>query len=142
MRLGENLEAGDIICLQGELGAGKTTLVQGLARGWGTMDLVSSPTFILVNVYLRVDGSRLFHLDAYRLESLKEAQELDIDMMIHEGPVVVEWPEKFKTLIPSERMWIHLDHIDEEKRKMRFEARGDRYDQLLSDLRQAAFGGN
>jgi tRNA threonylcarbamoyladenosine biosynthesis protein TsaE len=142
MRLGENLEAGDIICLQGELGAGKTTLVQGLARGWGTMDSVSSPTFILVNVYQRVDGSRLFHLDAYRLESLKEAQELDIEMMILEGPVVVEWPERFKALIPSERMWIHLEHIDEEQRKMRFEASGDRYDQLLSDLRQAAFGGN
>src|SRR4030042_5831887 len=86
MRLGENLEAGDIICLQGELRAGKTTLVQGLARGWGTMDSVSSPTFILVNVYQRVDGSRLFHLEAYRLESLQEAQELDLERMILEGP--------------------------------------------------------
>ena len=53
MRLGEHLEAGDFICLQGELGAGKTTLAQGLAQGWGTMDSVSSPTFILVNVYQR-----------------------------------------------------------------------------------------
>ncbi|OGO25355.1 MAG: tRNA (adenosine(37)-N6)-threonylcarbamoyltransferase complex ATPase subunit type 1 TsaE [Chloroflexi bacterium RBG_16_51_16] len=142
MRLGEHLEAGDFICLQGELGAGKTTLAQGLAQGWGTMDSVSSPTFILVNVYQRVDGGRLFHLDAYRLESVKEAEELDIDMMILDGPVLLEWPERFKTLIPSERMWINLDHIDEEQRKMRFEARGDRYDQLLSDLRRAAFGGN
>jgi len=142
MRLGEHLEAGDFICLQGELGAGKTTLAQGLAQGWGTMDSVSSPTFILVNVYQRVDGGRLFHLDAYRLESVKEAEELDIDMMILDGPVLLEWPERYKTLIPSERMWINLDHIDEEQRKMRFEARGDRYDQLLSDLRRAAFGGN
>ena len=142
MRLGKNLEAGDFICLHGELGAGKTTLAQGLAQGWGTMDSVSSPTFILVNVYQRVDGGRLFHLDAYRLESIKEAEELDLDMMILAGPVLVEWPERFKSLIPSERMWINLDHIDEEQRKMRFEARGDRYDQLLSDLRQAAFGGN
>ena len=142
MRLGEYLESGDFICLQGELGAGKTTLAQGLAQGWGTMDSVSSPTFILVNVYQRVNGGKLFHLDAYRLESLKEAEELDIDEMILEGPVVVEWPERFKTLIPLERMWINLDHIDEEQRKMRFEARGNRYDQLLSDLRQAAFGGN
>ncbi len=142
MRLGEHLEAGDFICLQGELGAGKTTLAQGLAQGWGTMDSVSSPTFILVNMYQRVDGGRLFHLDAYRLESLKEAEELDIDRMIFEGPVLVEWPERFQRLIPTERMWINLDHIDEEQRKMRIEARGDRYDQLLSDLRQAAFGGD
>src|SRR4030042_3816432 len=106
------------------------------------MDSVSSPTFILVNVYQRVGGGRLFHLDVYRLESLKEAEELDIDMMILDGPVLLEWPERFKTLIPSERMWINLDHIDEEQRKMRFEARGDRYDQLLSDLRQGGVGGN
>ena len=63
MRLGGSLKTGDVICLQGELGAGKTTFVQGLAQGWGSIDTVSSPTFILVNQYRRADGGKLFHLD-------------------------------------------------------------------------------
>ena len=81
-RLGEALEAGDVICLQGDLGAGKTTFVQGVAQGWGSLDSVSSPTFILVNVYRRADQSQLFHMDAYRLDSAPEAEELDLDTML------------------------------------------------------------
>ena len=68
MRLGALLQAGDLICLQGDLGAGKTTLVQGMAQGWGTLDSVSSPTFVLVNVYRRADETQFFHMDAYRIE--------------------------------------------------------------------------
>ncbi len=79
-RLGGALQAGDMICLQGDLGAGKTTFVQGLARGWGSLNSVSSPTFILVNMYRRADRSRLFHLDAYRLDSTPEAEELDLEL--------------------------------------------------------------
>ena len=84
-RLGGALETGDVICLQGDLGAGKTTFVQGVAQGWGSLDSVSSPTFILVNVYRRADQSKvratqplLFHMDAYRLDSAPEAEELDL----------------------------------------------------------------
>ncbi len=68
-RLGGALQSGDVICLQGDLGAGKTTFVQGLAEGWGSRDAVSSPTFILVNMYRRADHAQLFHMDAYRLDS-------------------------------------------------------------------------
>src|SRR6186997_228013 len=78
MRLGGALQAGDVICLQGDLGAGKTTFVQGIAQGWGSLDAVSSPTFIIVNVYRNDDQNQLFHLDAYRLESTLEAEELDL----------------------------------------------------------------
>ena len=67
-QLGGALQAGDVICLQGDLGAGKTTFVQGVAQGWGSQDSVSSPTFIIVNEYGRADSGRLFHMDAYRLE--------------------------------------------------------------------------
>ena len=67
MRLGAMLEPGDIVCLIGDLGAGKTTFVQGLAAGWGSLDPVSSPTFVIVNVYRRLDQRKLYHLDAYRL---------------------------------------------------------------------------
>src|SRR4030042_5954313 len=93
MRLGELLSPTDIICLNGELGAGKTTLVQGIARGWGTSDNVTSPTSVLVNNYRRPDGVEMNHLDAYRLESALEAEDLDLERMLAEGPLLVEWAE-------------------------------------------------
>jgi tRNA threonylcarbamoyladenosine biosynthesis protein TsaE len=64
VRLGELLQRGDVICLAGDLGSGKTTLAQGIARGWGSLDQVTSPSFILINEYRRADNQRLFHLDA------------------------------------------------------------------------------
>jgi tRNA threonylcarbamoyladenosine biosynthesis protein TsaE len=136
-RLGSALQAGDLICLQGELGAGKTTFVQGLAQGWGSLDSVSSPTFILVNMYRRMDDAHLFHLDAYRLESVPEAEELDLESMLAQGALIVEWPARLGNLIPEERLWIDFEHVDEEHRQLRFKTQGARYDHLLGEMRQA-----
>lgn len=141
-RLGGALQAGDVICLQGELGAGKTTFVQGIAQGWGSLDSVSSPTFILVNMYRRADESQLFHMDAYRLESTLEAEQLDLDSMLAQGALLIEWPERMDGLIPAERLWVNLEHIDEEEREMKFKATGKRYDELLEVIRHGTFGGN
>jgi tRNA threonylcarbamoyladenosine biosynthesis protein TsaE len=141
MRLGGALQAGDVICLQGDLGAGKTTFVQGVALGWGSLDAVSSPTFILVNVYRRGDEARLFHMDAYRLDSTPEAEELDLDSMLNEGPLLIEWPERVDGLVPGERLWIKLGHVDEEEREMTFKSTGKRYDDLLEVLRHGVYGG-
>ena len=142
MRLGGALRVGDVICLQGDLGAGKTTLVQGIAQGWGSLDSVSSPTFIIVNVYRRGDEARLFHMDAYRLDSTPEAEELDLDSMLAQGPLLIEWPERMDGLVPDERLWVSLEHINEEEREMRFKASGKRYDNLLEVIRHAAYGGD
>lgn len=141
VRLGGSLKPGDVICLQGELGAGKTTFAQGLAQGWGSLDSVSSPTFILVNQYRRADGSQLFHLDGYRLDSVPEAEELDLDAMLAEGALIIEWPERLGNLVPNENLWIHLDHIADEHRQMNFHAHGRHYDDLLDGVRQSMFGG-
>jgi tRNA threonylcarbamoyladenosine biosynthesis protein TsaE len=140
LRLGGFLQAGDAVCLQGELGAGKTTLVQGLAHGWGALDEVSSPTFVLVNMYRRADQGVLFHLDAYRLDAVKEAEQLDLDSMLSQGPLLVEWPERLEVLIPVERLWINLDHVSEQQRQMLFRATGPRYDALLNEVRQSVVG--
>ena len=140
MRLGSVLEPGDLVCLQGELGAGKTTLVQGMAQGWGSLDSVSSPTFVLVNEYRRTDGNRLFHMDAYRLDSGAEAAELDIDWMLGEGALVIEWPERIQSILPGEAMKIFLDPVAEEQRQMRFNAQGARYDRMLAALQRTMFG--
>jgi tRNA threonylcarbamoyladenosine biosynthesis protein TsaE len=141
VRLGGMLRQGDIICLQGDLGAGKTTFTQGIAQGWGSLDTVSSPTFILVNQYRRADGSNLHHLDAYRLDSVPEAEELDLDSMLAESALIVEWPERLGNLIPAERLRIRFEHIAEEHRRMEFHAHGIRYDRLLDEIRKSLMGG-
>lgn len=142
VRLGEALQPGDAICLQGDLGAGKTTFVQGIAQGWGSLDSVSSPTFILVNVYRRANGGTggvaqplLFHMDAYRLDSTPEAEELDLDSMLAEGALIIEWPERMRGLVPAERLWIEFTHAGEEERELKFTARGKRYEDLLDLIR-------
>ena len=141
MRLGSLLQTGDVICLQGNLGAGKTTFTQGLAQGWGSLDSVSSPTFILVNQYRRADGEKIFHLDTYRLDSTGEAEQLDLDNYLAEGALIIEWPERLGNLIPPENLWINLEHVAEEHRQMSFRAHGKRYDELLENVRQSMFGG-
>lgn len=140
IRLGGLLRPGDLICLQGDLGAGKTTLVQGIAQGWGALDSVSSPTFVIVNAYRRVDEAQFFHMDAYRIDSAPEAEQLDLDAMLDSGPLLIEWADRIQTILPAGRLWISLERLGEEHRQMRFVARGKRYDALLADLRQSMFG--
>ena len=140
MRLGDLLQPSDLICLQGDLGAGKTTLVQGLAQGWGSLDAVSSPTFVLVNEYRRPDACQLFHMDAYRLESAPEAAELDLDSMLARGALIVEWAERIMSVLPNERLWISLEYRAEEQRQMSFRANGAYYDELLAKLQANMFG--
>ncbi len=141
MRLGALLKPGDLVALVGDLGSGKTTLVQGIAAGWGTLDPVSSPTFVLVNVYRHSDGSRLFHLDAYRLNGAAEAVDLDLDTMLDQGSMVVEWAERVKEVLPDEGLWVHLNYIDEVQRDLIFSGRGDYYQDLLAHFRKLVYGG-
>ncbi|MFH2039251.1 MAG: tRNA (adenosine(37)-N6)-threonylcarbamoyltransferase complex ATPase subunit type 1 TsaE [Chloroflexota bacterium] len=140
MRLGIFLQPGDVICLQGELGAGKTTLVQGVAQGWGSLDAVSSPTFILVNIYRRPDSSSLFHLDAYRIGTISEAEELDLDEMLVKGPLVIEWPERIMPILPEDHLWVQLNYQEDEQRSMLFSPQGERFLQLMDEFRQSVFG--
>ena len=118
MRLGAFIQPGDVICLQGELGSGKTTFVQGLAVGWGSLDAVSSPTFVLVNQYRRSDGGLFFHFDTYRLDSTPEAEELDLDAMLGSGPVVIEWPERIGDGLPAQHIEVHMAHLEGDKRSI------------------------
>ena len=140
MHLGAVLQPGDVICLQGDLGVGKTTFVQGIAEGWGSVDAVSSPTFIIVNLYRGAQSKQLFHMDAYRLDSTPEAEELDLDSMLAQGPLLIEWPERMEQLIPLERLWIQLEPVDVEERQMKFKSTGKRYDDLLEVIRLATYG--
>lgn len=141
IRLGALLQAGDIVCLSGELGAGKTTFVQGIAQGWGSLDLVTSPTFVLVNEYLRPNGLRLHHLDAYRLKNELEAEDLDIDLMLERGTLVVEWPERVRAALPDHNLWIDMRWIDEMQRGMVFSPHGKRALSLVKRFRKGVVRG-
>ena len=140
-RLGSTLDLGDIVCLSGDLGSGKTTFSQGIAKGWGSLDQVTSPTFVIVNQYKKPEGTILYHMDAYRLENSEDAFSLDIENMISNGALIIEWPERIKEAIPKEHLWIDLTWVDEFQRRMVFTPVGEKYRSKLSSFRQKAFGG-
>ena len=141
IRLGALLKVGDLICLSGDLGSGKTTLMQGIAQGWGSADQVTSPTFVLVNMYRKLNGPNLYHLDAYRLHSSDEALDLDLDWMLENGALVVEWPERIQDALPTQRLWVDLSWIDLEQRHLVFKPEGEHNELLLAEFRKQIYGG-
>jgi tRNA threonylcarbamoyladenosine biosynthesis protein TsaE len=133
-RLGAMVEAGDIIALEGELGAGKTCLAQGIGQGMGVQDPIISPTFTLIREYQGV-CLPLFHIDCYRLESLSEAWALGLDDYFYDdGVCVIEWAERLEGLLPEEHLWVHIKWVDENCRRLRLTASGARYAQYLAAL--------
>jgi tRNA threonylcarbamoyladenosine biosynthesis protein TsaE len=123
-RLASCLTPGDILALYGELGAGKTCLVRGIARGLGIDESgVASPSFTLINEY---EGRLpLVHLDCYRLHSPEAIEELGLDDYFAERRIlVIEWAERIPDL-PAERVNIALEWVDENRRRIRLEAGGE-----------------
>lgn len=106
--LGAALAPGDLVCLLGALGAGKTALAQGIAAGWGSPDRVTSPTFVLVNEYRRSHGGRFYHMDAYRLSGPAEAVDLDLDALLAAGPLVIEWAGRIREALPEAAFEIRI----------------------------------
>jgi tRNA threonylcarbamoyl adenosine modification protein YjeE len=88
----------------------------------------------LVNQYRRADGALIHHLDAYRLDSPREAEDLDLEFMMSHGVLIVEWPERIGDLVPAQRLWIQFEHLDDNQRAIRFAANGARYEQLLAGI--------
>ena len=117
-KIGSLLQPNDVIALTGQLGAGKTTIIQGIAEGLGVKDYVTSPTFIIINEY---QGGRLpfYHVDLYRLEEAAEIEDLGIEEYFGRGGVcVIEWAEKLKELMPKKAERIEIDLISENERKI------------------------
>lgn len=142
IRLGELLEPRDVVCLSGELGAGKTALARGVGRGWGTPLRVTSPTYIMINEYPRPrDGGILYHVDCYRLESAADIATVGLeDILDGEAAVIIEWPEHIIDLLPADRLWITLSYDSPTRRRLRMSATGPRAGDLLVDFRKNAFG--
>jgi tRNA threonylcarbamoyladenosine biosynthesis protein TsaE len=109
-RLASLLVAGDVLLLEGDLGAGKTTFTQGLAAALGVTQAVTSPTFVLVGVYPTDRGFDLVHADVYRLERLSEVADLGLAEMADEGAVlVVEWGDRASAALPPDRLRVVLE---------------------------------
>ena len=141
-RLGRLLRGGEVICLTGQLGAGKTCFAQGIGRGWGATDDLTSPTFTLIHELRRAsDRARLYHVDLYRIEQESEAWLLGLtDLMDSTASLIIEWPERAPSLLPPDRLWVELEAVDETRRRLTFSAMGDPHLQLLSSLKKSAFG--
>jgi tRNA threonylcarbamoyladenosine biosynthesis protein TsaE len=127
-RLGRRLRPGDVVLLHGDLGAGKTTLAQGIARGLGIVDAVQSPTFTLINQHEREgpDGEpfRLYHVDLYRLAGEEELDSFGFDDYLDpsDGVTLIEWPERAASRLPARYLLIRLDTVGESKRRLVIEA--------------------
>jgi tRNA threonylcarbamoyladenosine biosynthesis protein TsaE len=141
-RLGSLLQRGDVICLEGALGAGKTCLTQGIGRGLGVTSAITSPTFIIVNEYPLPDRAyKLYHIDLYRVQTAAEACATGLeDYFYGDGVCVIEWAERVLEILPDDRLWITLRHMDDTKREFLLDAQGERYKDLVQRFRQEAFG--
>lgn len=116
-RLGRAAAAGDLICLWGELGAGKTQLAKGIAEGLGVDATVNSPTFILMNEY--AGRIPLFHVDLYRLADAADALAGGVvDDRQADGVTVVEWPERMGDVLPASRVDVRIDGTGEDPREI------------------------
>lgn len=117
--LARKLPAGAVVLLIGTLGAGKTTLAKGIAKGLGAAEPedVSSPTFTLIHEY--GDPVKVYHVDLYRLDEPREVATLGLEEIFeHDAVVLVEWGEKFPELLPAQRVEIHIKRLETEEREI------------------------
>jgi tRNA threonylcarbamoyladenosine biosynthesis protein TsaE len=122
--IGRAAKAGDVVLLSGELGAGKTVFVQGIARGLGFEGPVSSKSFVLLGEY--AGRLTLYHADLYRLDSPEEVEDLALTEISGDGVLVVEWPERGETVLPGERLTLRFEVTGPETRRITPEATGAR----------------
>jgi tRNA threonylcarbamoyladenosine biosynthesis protein TsaE len=133
-RLGRLAGPGDLFLLIGNLGSGKTTLTQGIARGLGSAENALSPTFVLMR---ELKGRLpLYHIDLYRLDRIAEVSDLGLDDYLYgNGLCVIEWAEKGLAVLPAEHLLIRISYLDDNSRSFEFIPEGSRYRKLLNQMR-------
>lgn len=133
-KLGRLLRRGNIVCLSGDLGAGKTAFTQGMAKGLEVSDYVTSPTYTIINEY---EGRlSLYHFDVYRLNDVSEMYELGYEeYFFGDGVVVLEWADVVRDIIPKERLWITiLNNKGGNSREIIMEPTGEEYDKIVKGM--------
>ena len=136
-RLATVARPGDVLCLWGELGAGKTVFAKGFGAGLGVRDIISSPSFVLMGEY--AGRLPLFHIDLFRLSSAEDALEGGLlDDRQAAGVVVIEWPDRLGRSIPDGRLDVRIDGGADEPRRISLEAVGADHGRYLAAARDAA----
>jgi tRNA threonylcarbamoyladenosine biosynthesis protein TsaE len=135
-RLARLLQAGDVVLLQGELGAGKTCLAQGIGEGLGVGERVKSSAFVLINEYR--GRLKMYLADLYRLSEPAEVADLALEENAAGGVLVVEWPDRAWEEMPAERLLIRLKWLDEHSRELSLEPEGARGRELAEKLAASA----
>ena len=132
-RMGELLREGDVLLLSGELGAGKTVFVQGIARGLGFDSSVSSKSFVLLGEY--PGRVKLYHADLYRLEDPDQVAQLALDEISSDGVLAVEWPERAgDRVLPEEHLRVDFEVTGENSRTLRVSAEGQRAQEMAKAM--------
>jgi tRNA threonylcarbamoyladenosine biosynthesis protein TsaE len=141
-RLGKLLQAGDIICLSGDMGTGKTAFATGIGQGWGAKVALTSPTYNLVHQHKReADNTILYHLDCYRLQNADDTDSIGLeDILENKGVTIIEWAERIDEALPHDRLWVDMRVIEDMRRSFRFEAEGEHYQKLVDNFRAAIYG--
>lgn len=133
MEIAQNLESEKfpnmVICLDGELGSGKTVFTKGFAQALGIEEIITSPTYTIIKEYPNGELP-LYHMDVYRLDGNSEGLGIE-EYFTKDGVVIIEWAETIKDLLPKERLDIKFKIIDEEKRVLIFTPHGKKYEELL-----------
>lgn len=130
-KLAAHVEAGTVITLNGDLGAGKTTFTQGFAKGLGVTRNVNSPTFTIMKQYQ--GRLPLYHMDVYRLEDTGD--DIGLEEYINgDGVAIVEWSNLIESSLPSERLAITIERTGDEERKITFTPTGEAYDTLVKEV--------
>lgn len=134
IKLGKLLKSGDIICLNGDLGAGKTTLTKSIGLGLGVSDYITSPTFTLINEY--AGRIPVYHIDVYRLENVHELDDLGFDDYFYgKGISIIEWAEKIENTLPKDRTVISIKRGENDnERIIKISGFGNRYNELVKEL--------
>ena len=135
IKLGSLLKPRDVVCLIGDLGAGKTTLTKSIGLGLGVDDYITSPTFVLINEYMgRIP---VYHFDVYRLENVEELYDLGFDEYFYgKGVSIIEWADKIEKLLPEERIVLDIKRgIDLDERRIGITIYGDRYKEIVKELK-------
>ncbi len=134
IKLGSLMKRGDILCLNGDLGAGKTTMTKSIGLGLGVEEYITSPTFALINEY----RGRLpvYHFDVYRLENADDLYDLGFDDYFYgNGVCIIEWAHKIQRMIPKDRMVVDIEKGNEDdERLLKISGYGKRYEELIKEL--------
>lgn len=137
LKIGERIRGGVALCMEGDLGAGKTALAQGIAAALHAGDEVASPTFAVMHVY---EGDLpMYHFDLYRLERAEELEDIGFDeyASAQDAVVLIEWPDKFPAAMPEDCLWLRIARCAvEDERRIAVELRGERYREFYEELKR------